>query len=98
MRSGQEFWYCLENQRTKVGERRITSSLEGVLYVARMSCPWRDLPKELGNWYSVYVRCARLETYGVWRRVAEALQGEADLEELLIDATVVPPALSAVTS
>jgi len=36
-----------------------------------------------------YVRFARWETYGVWHRVAEALQGEADMEELFIDATIV---------
>ncbi len=52
-------------------------------------CPWRDLPKELGNWHSVYVRFARWETYGVWHRVAEVLQSDADLEELFIDATIV---------
>ena len=38
---------------------------------------------------SVYVRFARWEEYGVWHRVAEALQGDADLEELFIDATIV---------
>ena len=63
--------------------------VEAVLYMARTGCPWRDLPKELGNWHSVYVRFARWETYGVWHRVAEVLQGDADLEELFIDATIV---------
>mgnify|MGYP003733514379 FL=1 len=63
--------------------------VEAVLYVARTGSPWRDLPKELGNWHSVYVRFARWEEYGVWHRVAEALQGDADLEELFIDATIV---------
>lgn len=63
--------------------------VEAVLYMARTGCPWRDLPKELGNWHSVYVRFARWETYGVWHRVAEVLQSDADLEELFIDATIV---------
>lgn len=62
---------------------------EAVLFLARTGSPWRDLPKELGNWYSVYVRLACWEGYGVWHRVAEALQGDADLEELFIDATIV---------
>lgn len=63
--------------------------VEAILYVARTGCPWRDLPKEFGNWHSVYVRFARWETYGVWHRVAEALQADADLEELFVDATIV---------
>jgi transposase len=63
--------------------------VEAVLYTARVGNPWRDLPPEFGNWHSVYVRFARWETYGVWSRVAQALQGEADLEELFIDSTIV---------
>lgn len=63
--------------------------VEAVLYMARTGGPWRDLPKKSGNWHSVYVRSARWEAYGVWRRVAEVLQGDADLEELFIDATII---------
>lgn len=55
----------------------------------RLPSPWRDLPKELGNWHSVYVRFSRWEQYGVWHRVAGTLQNDADLEELFIDATIV---------
>ena len=63
--------------------------VEAVLYLARTGSRWRDLPKELGNWHSVYVRFARWGGYGVWHRIAEALQSDADLEELFIDATIV---------
>uniref|UniRef100_A0ABX1N3Q1 IS5 family transposase n=1 Tax=Aromatoleum buckelii TaxID=200254 RepID=A0ABX1N3Q1_9RHOO len=63
--------------------------VEAVLYLARTGCPWRDLPPELGKWHSVYVRFSRWEQYGVWDRVAQTLCGEADLEELFIDSTVV---------
>ena len=63
--------------------------VESVLFIARTGCPWRDMPKEFGNWHSAYVRFARWESNGVWDRVAAALQGEADLEELFIDATIV---------
>lgn len=63
--------------------------VEAVLYTARVGNPWRDLPIECGKWHSVYVRFARWETDGVWHRVAEALRGDADLEELFIDSAVV---------
>ena len=63
--------------------------VEAVLFIARTGCPWRDLASEFGNWHSVYVRFARWEVGGVWGRVAEALHGDADLEELFMDATIV---------
>ena len=63
--------------------------VEAVLFIARTGCPWRDLPSEFGNWHSVYVRFALWEVGGVWGRVAEALHGDADLEELFMDATIV---------
>ena len=53
-------------------------SVEAVLYTARVGNPWRDLPVELWQWHSVYVRFARWEISGVWARVAEALRGDAD--------------------
>ena len=59
------------------------------MYTARVGNPWRDLPVELGQWHSVYVRFARWEISGVWARVAEALRGDADREALFIDSTVV---------
>lgn len=40
------------------------------------------LPDTLHEWF------ARWEQYGAWHRVAEALCGEADLEELFIDSTI----------
>jgi putative transposase len=32
--------------------------VEGVLWVARTSAPWRDLPDEFGKWYTVYTLLA----------------------------------------
>ena len=63
--------------------------VESVLYIARTGCPWRDMPKEFGNWHTAYVRFASWETKGVWDQIAAALQRDADLEELFIDATIV---------
>jgi transposase len=30
--------------------------LEGVLWIARVGAPWRDLPETFGNWNSVFQR------------------------------------------
>ena len=83
--------HLLPGKPTDKGGRAADNRLfvEAVLYTARVGNPWRDLPAEFGNWHSVYIRFSRWETYGVWHRVAEALSGDADLEELFIDSTVV---------
>lgn len=87
----QRIEYLLPGKLTDKGGRAADNRLfvEAVLWIARTGSPWRDLPREFGNWHSVYVRFSRWETYGVWHRIAEALQDEADLEELFIDSTIV---------
>jgi transposase len=81
----------LPGKSTDKGGRAADNRLfvEAALYTVRVGNPWRDLPPEFGKWHSVYVRFARWEANGVWSRVAEVLQREADLEELFIDSTVV---------
>ena len=63
--------------------------VNAVLWVARTGAPWRDLPERFGNWNSIFQRFSRWAKAGVWGRVMEALGGDADLEWLLIDSTVV---------
>lgn len=62
---------------------------EAVLWIARTGSPWRDLPEELGNWHTTFVRFSRWRDAGVWDRVAQGLAGEADLERVFIDSTIV---------
>jgi len=63
--------------------------MEAVLWIARTGSPWRDLPLELGNWHTTYTRFNRWSKKGVWHRVMVALSQEPDLQELMIDSTVV---------
>ena len=63
--------------------------VEAVLWIARTGSPWRDLPPALGNWHTTYTRFSRWSKKGVWERVVAAVSGDADLEFLFIDSTVV---------
>lgn len=72
--------------RTARDNRRF---VEAVLWIMRTGSPWRDLPQELGHWHRTYVRFSRWREKGVWERVAQALCGDADLEHLFIDSTIV---------
>lgn len=60
-----------------------------VLWIMRTGSPWCDLPEALGHWRRTYVRFSRWREKGVWVRMASALQGDADMERLFIDSTLV---------
>jgi transposase len=42
--------------------------INAIMYVAENGCKWRSLPKEYGNWHSVYVRMNRWSKRGVLAR------------------------------
>jgi transposase len=63
--------------------------VEAVLWIVRTGSPRRDLPAALGNWHTTYTRFKRWGESGVWQRVVEAVNGDRDLEALMIDSTAV---------
>ena len=52
--------------------------IDGILFVLRGGCAWRDLPGRYGNWKTVSSRFYRWCKRGLWQRVLEALQRQAD--------------------
>ena len=78
----------------KASDRGVTAKdnrrfVEAVLWIMRTGSPWRDLPAEFGHWHRTYVRFSRWREKGVFERVAHAMQGDADMEQLFIDSTIV---------
>jgi len=69
--------------------------VNAMIWRAKTGAPWRDLPERYGNWKTVYSRWLRWRDTGVWQRVWEALQAEADeagqvqWELHFIDSTIV---------
>ena len=67
--------------------------LNAVLYVLENGCKWRRLPKEYGNWHTLYTRMNRWSKSGVLNRVFERLQKEGvisvNMEVLSLDSTTV---------
>ncbi len=72
----------LPPQRRQTGRpaRDHRTVLSGILWVLRTGAPWRDLPERFGPWSTVRSRFRRWTAAGVWQRVLEALQCEADRE------------------
>ncbi len=58
--------------------------INALLYIAENGCKWRALPKEFGNWHTIYVRMNRWSKNGVLQRVFEALQ----LENIIYGANI----------
>ena len=68
--------FCNEKSRAEVcwlGQVKI------LLYVVENGCKWRALPKEFGNWHTVYMRMRRWAENGVLFHLFEALQNELKL-------------------
>ena len=52
--------------------------LNAILYVAEQGCKWRALPKQFGNWHTIYTRMNRWSKNGVLQRVFDQLQEGAN--------------------
>jgi transposase len=48
-------------------------SVNGILWRMRTGAPWRLMPPEYGNWYSIRRRFQNWSSSGAWQNVARAL-------------------------
>jgi transposase len=62
--------------------------IDAVLWIAKTSAAWRDLPERFGPWNSVWRRFSRWAQKGRWEKIFRHLQ-DPDLEWLILDSTVV---------
>ena len=54
------------------------SIINGILWIKRTGAPWRDIPERYGNWNTIASRYYRWCKAGVWQRIWETLQAQAD--------------------
>jgi transposase len=63
--------------------------MEAVFWMARSGGRWRDLPERFGKLSTVKQRYYDWIERGVFAEIFQALSGEADLEWLMVDSTIV---------
>lgn len=61
--------------------------VEGMIYILRSGCPWRDLPERFGPWSSVYTRWSRWAYEGVWAAILDFLAEDAEGELRHLDSS-----------
>lgn len=83
---------CLPRQRGHVTQDNL-NVINAILYVAENGCKWRALPKEFGNWHSIYARMNRWSKNGTLDKIFEKLQRERiisiKIQILSLDSTIV---------
>lgn len=75
----------------KTGRPPIDNRLmfNAILWLARSGSAWRDLPERFGSWKTVYSRFCKWRDDGTLLKIFQALNEEADYENLSIDSTSV---------
>jgi transposase len=65
--------------------------LDGIFWICRTGAPWRDLPRELGDWNAVSRQFRRWCASGVWDEMLQGLAdsgGDADLLQMIDSTTI----------
>jgi transposase len=63
--------------------------MDAVLWMARSGSRWKDLPERFGKVSTVKDRYYDWIERGVFAEIFQALSGEADMEWLMVDSTIV---------
>ncbi len=75
-----------------VDHRRV---INGLLWLDRTGAPWRDIPARYGPWSTIASRFYRWQARGLWQRILDTLQQDAeahgtlDWETHYVDGTVI---------
>jgi len=70
-------------------ENQCKNFLEAIFWMARTGAQWRELHERYGKWYNIYGRFNAWAKKNIWFRLLDFCASDADLEYIMIDATIV---------
>ena len=85
-------WSKLKPLMLEIGiynRRSLCHTTEGILYRMRTGFPWRDIPKEFGNWNTIYRRFNEWSSKGILLNLFKKVIKDPDLEWEFIDSSIV---------
>lgn len=59
--------------RARVDDRR---TINGILFILRTGCRWKDMPRAYGAYQTCWKRLVRWQREGVWKKVLRVLLGQ----------------------
>lgn len=95
IRLADEHWtkirdFLAEDPAAYLGdEAQCRRFVEAVIWISRSGAQWRLLPSAYGKWNSIYKRFARWCENGVWQRMMASFADDPDMENGIIDSTIV---------
>ena len=83
--------FLLQDPNAYVGkdEDACRNFVEAVKWVSRSGSQWRLLPEQYGKWNTIYKRFVRWCKAGVWQRMLDYFADDPDMENGMIDSTIV---------
>lgn len=82
--------YLQDHRRVRVGQpEKCRQFVEAVLWYARTGAQYRELPADRGKWNSVYKRFVRWSNHLVWSDMFAYFNDDPDLENVMVDSTIV---------
>ena len=63
--------------------------LNGILWIAKSGAAWRDLPERYGPWQTVYGKFMKWSKEGVFEKIFQVLNTDADMQDLILDSSIV---------
>jgi transposase len=72
-----------------VSEAQCKLFVEAIYWMSRTGAQWRELPEKYGLWNSIYSRFNSWSKKQIWNELLEFCAQNPDLENVMIDATIV---------
>ncbi len=57
--------------------------INGMLWINPTGAPWRDMPERYGKWTTISSRFYRWQKAGIWQRILDTLQSQANNQQQL---------------